>query len=368
LAVVLWVGGCDHQPAVEPSGKTVKIGVIAPFSGTDRAKGTEGLKGIKAAMQLAPYLQNGDAVELVVEDDRDDPEQSVKALKKLVETDKVSAVLTISSSGPVLKMASVADNYKTPILALLATHPDVTRDNQFVSQLCFDDDFQGTVAALYVRDELLVDRVAVFVNPESAYSSHLAAQFEKKFESLGGRITDTITLSEDTKDYEDVLKRVRVKEPELVYLPIRAKAVIQMAQIREKMGWKPQAMVSDGLLTTVLTKYEEETGLVDGLLATDFYSYYAPLTAYGQKLKSVYEGTGTTYAMLGAEGYALLVDALNRCSDPDDRACTNSRIRSTFEFTGILGKISIGMDGKATRALFINAIRLGRMEFIVKVY
>jgi len=245
LTAVIWLKGCERKPVVQPSGKTIKIGIIAPFTGTDRAKGDEGLKGIKTAMQLAPYLQNGDAIELVVEDDRDDPAESLKALKKLAQADKVSAILTLSSSGPVLKMASIADDYKTPILALVATHPDITRNNHFVSQSSFDDNFQGAVAALYVRDELLIDRVAVFVNPDSAYSSHLADEFARKFESIGGRITDRVLLSGKVDEYEGMLKRIRTKRPELIYLPIEAGDVIRIIKEVEKMSGHRQIYDED---------------------------------------------------------------------------------------------------------------------------
>jgi len=219
-----------------------------------------------------------------------------------------------------------------------------------------------------VRDELLIDRVAVFVNPDSAYSSHLGVEFARKFESIGGRITDTVFLSRDADDYEGMLKRVRTKKPELIYLPIEAGDVIRIIKDGEKMGWAPRIMGSDGLLSMVLANYKEESHLLDGLLATDLYSYEAPLTSYGKRVASLYKGKGTTYAVLGVEGYALLIDAMNRCTDPDDRSCINSMIRSTLNFTGFMGKISIGANGKATRSLFINSIQGERMKYIVKVY
>jgi branched-chain amino acid transport system substrate-binding protein len=368
IAVVFWFNGCDRKAAVQPSGKTIKVGIIAPFTGADRAKGDEGLKGIKTAMQLTPYLKNGDTIELVVEDDRGDPGQSLKALKKLAEADEVSAILTLSGSGPVLAMASIANDYKTPILALVATHPNITRNNQFVSQFSFDGDFQGAVAALYVRDELLIGMVAVFMNPDSTYSSHLGDEFSRKFESIGGQITDTVFLSRDADDYEGMLKRVRTKNPELIYLPIEAGNVISIIKEAKKMDWAPQIMGSDGLLSVVLVKYKDESRLLDGLLATDLYSYEAPLTSYGEKATSEIKGKPTTYAALGVEGYALLVDAMNRCNPPGDRSCINNMIRSTLDFEGIMGKISIGPDGKAARPLFINAIYGGKMKYIVKVY
>ena len=98
FSLVFWLGGCDQKPAVETSGKTIKIGIIAPFSGPVLAYGTEGLKGMETAKQLQPYLQNGDRIELVVEDDKNESALTVERLKKLVKKDGVSAIITFSSS------------------------------------------------------------------------------------------------------------------------------------------------------------------------------------------------------------------------------------------------------------------------------
>ena len=370
--LIVGLGGCDQKPAIEPSGKTIKVGIIAPFSGSDHAKGKEGLKGMQTAMHLQPYLQNGDRIELVAENDEDDPALTVKLLKKLVAIEKVSAIMTFSSSGPVLAMAKVADEYKTPIFAALATHPDTTKHNGFISQLCFDDDFQGTVAALFVRDDLLIDKVAVFSNPGSFYSSHLAAKFAGKFKSIGGEITDTISLTEETGDLSKVIKRVHDNAPELLYLPISAKDLIRIISEVRKLGWKPKMMGSDGLISTMLAQGKEEIDLVDGMLATDFFAHGMPLTPFGKRVtdtyREKYKGTGTIYAALAVEGYAILLNAMNRCSDPADRECINRQIRSTINFTGLVGNITIGPNGKAQRPLCINSIHDGRSQFIFKVH
>jgi ABC-type branched-subunit amino acid transport system substrate-binding protein len=101
---------------------------------------------MQVAMQLQPYLDNGNGIELVVEDDKNEPALTVTLLKKLVKEVGVSAIITFSSTSPVLAMAKVADDYKTPVLAAVATHPDITKDNGFINQLVFDDNFQGIVA------------------------------------------------------------------------------------------------------------------------------------------------------------------------------------------------------------------------------
>jgi branched-chain amino acid transport system substrate-binding protein len=372
LSLVFWLDGCDQKPAIQPSGKTVKIGIIGPFSGPVLAYGTEGLRGMETAAQLQPYLQNGDRIEMVVEDDKNDPELTVELLRKMVEENRVSAIMAFSSSKPVLAMAKVADKYKTPILAALATHPDVTRNNTFISQLGFDDDFQGIVAALFVRDDLLIDTVAVFNNPTSVYSSHLAAEFERKFKSIGGEITDSISFTEGTADLPEIIKGGYNHKPELLYLPISVKDVVRVVREVRKLDWKPEMMGGDGLISTMLAQHKEDIDLVDGMLATDFFAHGMPLTPFGNRARKKYmenyEETGTSHMALGAEGYALLLDAINRCSDPADRDCINRQIRSTTNFTGIIGNITIGSNGKARRPLVINSIQGGRSQFIFKVY
>ena len=372
IYIVFWLGGCDQKLAVEPSGKIIKIGVIAPFSGPLGSYGREGLKGMKVAMQMQPYLQNGDHIELVVVDDKNEPALTVKLLEKLVEADKVSAIITFSSSSPVLAMAKVADEYKTPILVALATHPDITKNRAFVSQLVTDDDFHGIVAALFVRDDLLIDTVAVFKNPNSAYSSHLASEFERKFKSIGGEITDTISLTEETVDIAGTIKSVHDHSPELIYLPINVRDVIRVVKEVRKLDWTPEVMGGDGLISTMITQHTEDIDLADGMLATDFFAHGMPLTPLGKEARNLYEdqyeGPRTAHAALGVEGYVILLTAMNRCYYPADRECINKQIRSTTNFSGIIGNITIGPNGKAQRPLCINSIEGGRSQFIYKVY
>ncbi len=94
-------------------------------------------------------------------------------------------MVTFSGSGPVLAMAKKANACQTPITAVLAIHPDITKENDYVNQICFDNIFQGNVAVFFVRDDLLVERMAIFKTPDNSHSSNLAADFE----GLMGKIT-----------------------------------------------------------------------------------------------------------------------------------------------------------------------------------
>ena len=267
-------------------------------------------------------------------------------------------------------MAKFADDYQTPILAALATHPDITKNNGFISQLCFDDNTQGKVAALFVRDELLIDKVAVFNDPGDRYSRYLAAKFKEKFVSIGGEITDTVSMTEVNDDLSKTIQSVYVRNPELLYLPLFVSDVLRIIKEVRKLGWNPLLMGSDGLISNMLAAHKEDLDFVEGMMAVDVFAHGIPLTSFGKKAKEEYGGRDrpSIFAGLGAEGYAVLLNAINPCSDSADRTCINQQIRSTNNFQGLAGNITIGPDGKARRSLCINSIQGGRSRFIVKVY
>ena len=368
FAIYTILCGCERKASIPPSGKIVKVGIIAPLTGSDASQGKDGLSGVYTALKLMPLLDNGDRVEIVIKDDQNDPDKSVNALKEIVEIDGVAAVVTFSSSGPVLALGRVANEYQTPIIAALATHPDVVKTNNFVSQVCFDNVFQGNVAALYVRDELLIDRVAVFDSQDSIYTGNMAAIFAEKFTSLGGEITDRIRLQSGEEDLSAVLTRVRLKQPELLYLPIAIKDVIRIVQVVRTMGWAPKLMASDGLMASAVSRDPDQVELLDGIVETDLFHYDSQKTRFGEKAIKAHKGRKNSYSALGVESFAILLKAMNRCIDPTDKSCINRQIRTTKDFEGILGKISIDSQGRAYRPVVINAIKGGRLHHIVKVY
>jgi branched-chain amino acid transport system substrate-binding protein len=370
--LILSCGGQSREAAVSPSGKVVKIGVIAPMSGPDKKSGENALAGMQTALQLQPLLHNGDKIELVVEDSQGTPEQTLSSLEKLRREEDVSGVLLMAKSDAVIPLVPVADQYKIPILALIATHPDITKNNQFISQLSFDDMFQGTVAALYVRDEMLIDRVAVFYDPGNSHYSFLENAFVRAFASAGGNVVERIPVNSKTEDLQKVLERLRKIHVQLLYLAVPPEQVINISRSGEEIGWTPKKMGSDGMLAAILLQHRAGIGLVNGMMATDIFSNLQPMTQYGKKIFKLYRKRfskpGTSYTILGCEGTSILIHAIDRCSNKYDRLCVNRMLRYTKGYEVFFGRLTIREDGKAERPIFVNRIEGQELKFLVKVY
>jgi len=369
--LVIFLAGCeDTEKKFEPSGKVVKIGFVGPLSGENGVLGSNSLLGARAALQLQPYLLNGDRIEIVALDDQNNPEISDAAVESLVKEENVAAILLGSASETVLSTVIRLEEYKVPSIALLATHPDVSK-GEYTVQLPFDDVLQGTVAALFVMDEMIIDSVAVFVEPEEVHSALLAETFAKKFIEAGGEI-EIIEYPPKSMDLQEILVGLRDGGINFLYLPIHGSGVVEIENICRTMGYDPNAMLSDGVLSRIILGNDNDFSLVEGMMATDVYTNVMITKNYGEKLRKAFDESfsapKTTYTALGAEGMSILLGAMDGCGNSRDRQCIKRNIHSTNSFLGVNSAISITPQGKAERPIFINKIVKGKLRFEVMVY
>ncbi|NOQ63838.1 MAG: ABC transporter substrate-binding protein [Methyloprofundus sp.] len=376
IMIVTWFAFIEYekQPAISPSHKTVKIGVIAPFSGLDSFRGNMGMRGIEIAQQLIPYLDNGDAIEWIKIDDQNQPEKSVAALKALVESHKVAAVFMLSASNSALAVAKIAEQFKTPVFVVLASHPDISEYSPYIKQFNFDDTFQAAVAAFYVRDELRLDRVAIINKSDNAHFDYLAKEFSKQFTSTEGVMTDHYDLAKQP-DILPLLQSMQVKDPELLYLPMPVQFVFQVKLALLELGWNPKIMLSDGIFAGIKAQTQHPKELMNDALAVDTFSYDLEFTPLGERLLKQASVMGlsvddiSTSSALSMEAYVLLVELMNQCiAQKNKPLCLHQRVGSIHRFEGVKGLITFEGGNKAHRSLAINEIVDGQVEFVVQVY
>jgi branched-chain amino acid transport system substrate-binding protein len=354
LPLLLAVNGCDRAEPVSESGLVVKVGFVGPLQGPDAPRGEDTLEGVMTAHALQQLLPNGDRVEIITADSGDDPKMTRSAMRRLVDEDGVVALLLALDSEALLEVAAFADTLGAPLIALIASHPDIVADSDYIAQLPFDDTTQSTVAALFVRDELLIKRAAVIANFDNPHSRYLKETFERKFIATGGELTGSHAVADIS---DELLRHLQAKDTGLLYLPLSARAALQVVSLLGEIGWDPEIMTSDGLLASIQGAYPDRVDELEGVYATDEVSF-----------DDLFDSRKNTFTGLGVEGYALLIDAINRCVSSTDRECVNTAIRSTDRFEGTMARISIDEHGRAYRPVYVNTIRGGLLESVVKVY
>ena len=367
IGIVLYLAGCQQGEPVTPSGKVIKVGILGPLAAPI---GDKGLKGIKTAQIIEPYTINGDRIEISVFDDNSKPLKANKLYKAMANNPDFKSVIVLSTSKTMLPLSHRASQYKLPIIGTIATHPDITKNSNYVGRVCFSDDRQGAVAAIYVRDELLIDRVAIIYDNLDPYSRNLKNTFRTSFRAVGGDVKAILSIQEIGESIIENLHELKELDVQLLYLIANADNTIELAKALEKTDWQVKKMGDGGILAVVTHRLKENVDLLDGFLATDFISTGLQLTELGQiGLETYLEhfGTPDSYTALGFEAYFLAKHALDQCSPEYPPDCVAENIRNVNSFVGVSGKYTI-KAGDSLRPVMINEIEDGRFKLLVKVY
>jgi branched-chain amino acid transport system substrate-binding protein len=136
-----------EPPPVDRS--TIKIGYFGDLSGPNYNFSQSAMNGVlMAAARTNQYGGiKGRQIDVVIEDDRGSPEESARLTAKLIEQDKVIAIIAGGVSGNSLAAAPKAQSSRVPLISPSSTDPAVTKTGDYIFRACFVDSFQGEVMA-----------------------------------------------------------------------------------------------------------------------------------------------------------------------------------------------------------------------------
>ena len=126
----------------------IKIGLYLPMTGAAAAMGQMVWEGAQVAHRLQPQVL-GQPVKLVLLDTKSDKIEAANAVSRLIEKDKVAAIIGEVISSDTLAGVPIAERAAVPNIAPTATNPLVTQNRKYAFRACLVDDLQGRVAARF---------------------------------------------------------------------------------------------------------------------------------------------------------------------------------------------------------------------------
>ena len=225
---------------------TIKIGVYLPLTGRTAFGGQLELEGIQMAhKEMSEVL--GKKVELVVVDNKTDKVEAANAVKRLIEYDKVVAVIGTYGSSLAMAGGEVAEAAKVPMMGTSCTNPLVTQGKMYVFRACFIDPFQGAGAATYAINSLKMKKAALLIDVANDYCVGLANFFKQSYKKLGGEIVSELKYNSGDQDFTAQLTEIISQNPDLLFIPADfAEGAIIMKQARE-LGAEFQIMGGDAM-------------------------------------------------------------------------------------------------------------------------
>lgn len=249
LALVIVVFAAGAAFAAEP----IKIGYLAALTG-DYAQ--YGITEVNMAKLVVGDINAkggilGRQIELIPYDTKTRNEDAVNAVRRMIESDKVCAIVGANSSGINIATAPIVAKGKTPQISTVGTNPLVTVDNKgkvrpYSFRICFTDPYQGTLAADLAFKELGLKKAAILYNVGSDYAQGLREFFVKSYEKLGGKIVADEGFRETDVDFRAQLTKIKNSGADLLFLPGMGKDMALAIKQAQELGLKATVIGGDG--------------------------------------------------------------------------------------------------------------------------
>ncbi len=345
----------------------VKIGVTTPLSGEGKTFGESNKNGAEMAVEEANKAGKVQITTVVV-DDKGDPTEGINAVTKLINQDKVKAIVGSVASNVTIPISEVANNNKVVMITSTSTDEKVTVDGgkrkEYVFRACFINSFQGLVMAKFASENLKAKTAAVVYDIGNDYTRGLAEVFKANFEKAGGKVVQFDSYGKNDVDFSAILTKTVSLNPEVLFLPDYYNKTNLLARVAREKGVKAQLLGADGW------DYPElDTKAVEGGY---FSNHYSPedtrpeVQGWVKKYQEKYKAVPDTLATLGYDATNLLINAIVTAGS-DDPAKIKDAMAATKGFKTVSGTLTFDKDGNPIKSAAIIQIKDGKQKFAAAV-
>ena len=348
---------------------TIKIGFFAPITGPAAADGASAKNAVELGVKEVNDAGGirGKKIELIVYDDRLNPQEAVAIANKLIEKDKVIGVVSGAYSGPTRVTAPIFQKAGMPMVAGYAVHPDVTWDakaktpNDYIFRNGFLGEIEGAAAAEFAVKNLKAKRISL-IFMDNDFGRAISYGFAERAEKLGATIlTKQMYKFPGEKDFRPFLTRIKEGNPDLIFAAGYYNEAASIVRQAKELGIKSQLMGEEGFDSP---KFLEIAGpAAEGVTIATNLDRDDPRPVVQNFLKNYRQAYGEDADMVGASSYdafMILVNAIKEAGT--DPKSIQKALFATKDYNGLTGKISRFVQGEVVKAVQIQVVKEGKFH------
>jgi branched-chain amino acid transport system substrate-binding protein len=353
----------------QTSGDTIKIGAVVPLTGQVSSFGQSAKKGLELLQEQTNSAGgiNGRKVEFLIQDDEGKAASAVTVGQKLINSDKVAAIVGPLTSTSANSLAPICQQYGIPMVTGTGTNVNITKAGDYVFRTCFIDPFQGQVMAKFAAEDLKAKTAAVLFNNGDDYSKGLADAFKSSFTAKGGSIVDEETYNTGDKDFNAQLTKISPKKPDVLFLPEYYGDVAVIAKEARNANIKSTFLGGDGWDSSDLFKIGG-----DAVNNGYFSNHYAAddtakeVVEFIKAFQAKYSGeTPDAMAALNYDAGKVLLECIKKANSTDGAKVRDAL--KAFDGTVVSGHIKFNESRDAVKAAVIIKTDNGKEKFFKKI-
>jgi branched-chain amino acid transport system substrate-binding protein len=358
LVALVLLGGLIRPAAAQ---ERIKIGFFGPLTGSVSADGASA----KRAVELAAQEVNGRGgllgkpVELVVYDDRLNPQEAVAIAHRLIEKDEVIGVVSGAFSGPSRVTAPLFAKARVPMVVGYAVHPDVTRGSDSNFRIGFLGSVEGAAAGEYAVTVLKARRPAV-LTVDTDFGQEIVAGFTARTEQLGiPLVVRQAYKYPGETNFRPLLTRIMAAQPDLLFAAGYYDVAALMTLQARELGMTTRILAKGGFDSPQFIALAK--GTAEGVIVVTNLDRDDPrplVQTYLRRYRATY---GNELDMVGAssfDAFMVLADAIRRAGSTHRPAVIRA-LNETANYQGLTGAISKFVRGEVVKPVQFQIVKDG---------
>jgi len=374
VAVLVAACGGNPPPAAQSSGSAapqadIKVGLAISLTGAANVYGPAQQKGAQLAVEQinAAGGINGAKIALLIEDDASARDQGITVFRKLINEDKVAAILGPTLSGVAAGAHPVAQQAGTPVIAISNTGVGIVGKCDYgacdwIFRASLGEETALPAALKAAKDKLNLKKVVLMFESDQKFAADGAEIFKTAAAANGITISRTIPYKTADVDFS--------------------------AFVTQAKGESPDAILASGLAGTA-SKVLIEVGkqFPQGLrvVGSNGFNSAAVITAAGVAAPNMIVGTAWNKAstdkanadfvkafkdknsadpdQFATQAYTamiVLADAIKRSSNATDKAALKKALEGTKDLATPLGAFSFTAEHDVKQPVFVMTVKDGQ--------
>src|SRR5438105_1716370 len=341
-SAALGAAGLLHAPALlRAQGAPVKLGVLHPVSGALSYSGQQGRLGALLAIEdvnAAGGIKalGGGKIEAVLGDAQSTPDGGNAEVEKM-NAAGVAAIVGGYASSICLAASQTAARYDLPFVVDVGVADNiVTRGLK--NTFRFGPGF-GVIAKTALDDLVTINEQAgkpaktvMIVHEDSAFGSGLAKLLNEQLPGRGFQVLETISHPTPTRDFNNVVLKIRAQNPDLVIPANYYNEYVLLARTMQQQRMRPKAIYS--VLGGAASSYKFVKDFPEAAqYIMDCNHWFDPRNPKALALKKKVEDRGEFYTYEVFMNYScilLVADALERAGSAERSKIIAALDSSTF--------------------------------------
>ncbi|WP_411883395.1 branched-chain amino acid ABC transporter substrate-binding protein [Polaromonas sp. YR568] len=330
----------------------VKIGHVAPLSGSQAHYGKDNENGVRMAIEdlnAQNVVIGGKKVkfEIVAEDDAADPKQGTAAAQKLCDS-KVAGVVGHLNSGTTIPASKVYNDCGIPHVTGAATNPNLTKPGYKTTyRIIANDNALGAGLAFYAADTLKLKKVAI-IDDRTAYGQGVAEVFKKTAVAKGMTVVDEQFTTDKATDFMAILTAIKAKAPDAIFFGGMDPQGGPMLRQMEQLGMSNvKYFGGDGICTAELAKLTAGAKTIGNVVCAEGGASLAKMPggeAWKKRYDAKYPNQFQVYSPYTYDATFVLVDAMKRAGSWDPKVYTAKLPETNFK--GVTTTIAFETNGE----------------------